>query len=86
MFLYDAYQEGCHKLIENIKAAKTAADIANACYELADYKVTYYSQFIDLHPECSKLGKFYEDQLRVALLERADAVDMKYDAGLISES
>ena len=86
MFLYDTYQEGCHKLIEKIKAAKTAVETANACYELADYKVTYYSQFIDLHPECSVLGKFYKDQLRVALLERAYAVDMKYDTGLIIES
>ena len=85
MILYDIYQEKCLKLIETIKRAKTSgakAAYEMACYDLADYKVEYYSQFEDRYTECSKLGKFYADQLGVALRERADVVDQLHDLGV----
>ena len=85
MFLYDIYQEHCHMLIEAIKTAKQSgvkADYEKACYDLADYKVQYYSQFENMHTECSKIGKFYAHQLGVALRERAEVVDQLHDLGI----
>lgn len=85
MFLYDIYQEKCHALIEAIKTAKnsgTEGEYEKACYDLADLKVQYYSQFENMHPECSTIGKFYNHQLGVALRERATVVDQLHDLGV----
>ena len=85
MILYDIYQETCLKFIEAIQRAKNSGAkgaYEMACYDLADYKVQYYSQFEDRYTECSKLGKFYADQLDVALRERATVVDQLHDLGV----
>jgi hypothetical protein len=85
MFLYDIYQENCLKLIEAIKTAKNSGAkgaYEMACYDLADYKVQYYSQFENMHTECSKIGKFYAHQLGAALRERAEVVDQLHEIGI----
>lgn len=81
MMLYDIYQEKCIQLIERIKKSKSDQKAyTQARHELADLKVTYYVQF--QYSECSKMGKFYEAQLGVALKERAKIVDELHDLGI----
>ena len=81
MMLYDLYQEKCLQLIERIKKSKSDKKAyTQACYDLADLKVTYYGQFH--YPDCSKLAKFYDAQLGFALRERAEIVDKLHDLGI----
>lgn len=82
MMLYDLYQEKCLQLIDRIKKSKSdKTAYTQACYDLADLKVNYYSQFRN-YPECSKLAKFYNSQLGFALWERAEVVDKLHDLGI----
>ena len=78
--LYDAFQEKCLQLFDQIEKAETEKAKTQACYDLADLKVPYNGKFH--YPDCSKLAKFYDGQLSFALLERAEIVDKLHDLGI----
>lgn len=81
MMLYDLYQEKCLQLIDRIKKSKSDKKAyTQACYDLADLKVTYYGQFN--YPDSNKMAKFYDAQFSTALWERAEIVDKLHDLGI----